>query len=84
VTIMQRQAGDQLLVIATDGLWGVVSNERACEVALSELQAAEGSGLAGCEAMQRVSQRLMAAAVEGQTRDNVTVVVVDLRTAGQA
>lgn len=79
VTIMQRQAEDQLLVMATDGLWGVVSNARVCEVAMAELAAAEAQGVRGCAAMQRVSNELMMAAINSHTRDNVTIVVVDLR-----
>jgi protein phosphatase 2C len=79
VTIMARQAEDQLLVMATDGLWGVMSNSRVCEVAMAELVASEAEGVQGCAAMQRVSDKLMVAAVDSHTRDNVTIVVVDLR-----
>lgn len=33
VTIMDRTAEDECLILATDGLWDVVSNEMACGVA---------------------------------------------------
>lgn len=33
VTIIERTPGDDFLILASDGLWDVVSNETACRVA---------------------------------------------------
>jgi protein phosphatase 2C len=41
VTIMDRTAEDDCLILASDGLWDVVSNETACGVARMCLRAKE-------------------------------------------
>ncbi|CAM8919492.1 unnamed protein product [Rhodiola kirilowii] len=86
VTTTDRTAEDECLIIASDGLWDVVSNETACGVAKMCLS---GKGLknspwaaAGDEsdkACADTSMLLTKLALARHSTDNVSVVVVDLR-----
>lgn len=91
VTITERTAEDECLILASDGLWDVVSNDTACGVvrmclraqktrggdsADGESSAAENSDKACADA----SILLTKLALARQSSDNVSVVVVDLRT----
>lgn len=91
VTITDRTAEDECLILASDGLWDVVSNETACGVASmclrgkgqapvcsqrgSEMGRLENSD----EACSVASMLLTKLALARHSTDNVSVVVVDLR-----
>jgi protein phosphatase 2C len=70
---------DEVLVLASDGLWDVMGNQEAADMALHSLVAAEGQGLQGVAAVKKAAAALTKAALDRGTRDNVTVLVVDLR-----
>jgi serine/threonine protein phosphatase PrpC len=57
---------DELLILATDGLWDVVSNEKACQLALSE------------SSLQKAAQKLVTHAFDNHSGDNITALVVRL------
>ncbi|KAI4384490.1 hypothetical protein MLD38_002640 [Melastoma candidum] len=85
VTVTARTDEDECLILASDGLWDVVSNETACRVAAMCLRAhrlLEGSAAAG-ESSDRAcadaSMLLTKLALARHSSDNVSVVVVDLR-----
>ena len=90
VTIMDRTAEDECLILASDGLWDVVSNDTACgvvrmclraqktascDVGAEESSAGENSDKACADA----SILLTKLALARQSSDNVSVVVVDLK-----
>ncbi|KAL1806154.1 hypothetical protein ACET3Z_029222 [Daucus carota] len=94
VTVIDRTPEDECLVLASDGLWDVVSNETACGVARMCLSAKkpkspprtpgnEISVSAACESSDKAcsdaSILLTKLALARHTADNVSVVVVDLR-----
>jgi protein phosphatase 2C len=79
--MLERTPEDELLVLASDGLWDVISNQEAADMALHVLNAAEASGLTGVAAVRKTATALTKAALDRGTRDNVTVLVVDLRHA---
>lgn len=87
VTITDRTAEDDCLILASDGLWDVVSNETACGVAKMCLN---GKGLKNSpwpsppgdesdKACADTSMLLTKLALARHSTDNVSVVVVDLR-----
>lgn len=85
VTIIDRKAEDECLILASDGLWDVVSNETACGVARMCLK---GKGPVGCslpgdensdKACSDASMLLTKLALARRSADNVSVVVIDLR-----
>lgn len=95
ITIMDRTAEDDCLILASDGLWDVVSNETACGVArmclrgrnrappraAKELEC-EVEGVASemsDKACSDASMLLTKLALARHSTDNVSVVVVDLR-----
>ncbi|KAL2940559.1 Protein phosphatase 2C 37 [Bienertia sinuspersici] len=95
VTITDRSSDDECLILASDGLWDVVSNETAAAVARmclintqkpsSPPQSPENEAVvaAGKESSDKAcsdaSILLTKLALARQSSDNVSVVVVDLR-----
>ncbi|GJM93689.1 hypothetical protein PR202_ga10271 [Eleusine coracana subsp. coracana] len=82
VTVMDRTDKDEFLILASDGLWDVVSNEVACKIARNCL-----SGLAASKYPESVSGSsaadaaalLVELAISRGSNDNISVVVVELR-----
>jgi len=66
VKVVERSENDQFLVLATDGLWDVLSNQEVCGIARARPDA------------QSASEALVSAAFSKGSGDNVTVVVVPL------
>lgn len=86
VTITERTEEDECLILASDGLWDVVSNETACDVVRMCLRGnapagegeGDGSGVSN-KACSDAAMLLTKLALARQSADNVSVVVVDLR-----
>ncbi|EFJ44479.1 hypothetical protein VOLCADRAFT_121292 [Volvox carteri f. nagariensis] len=82
ITSVLRRPEDQLLIMASDGLWDVFTNEEARALALEkfngELQRTSSSKMA----VKKAASSLAKAALAKGSRDNVTVVVVDMRLHG--
>lgn len=94
VTVTDRTSEDECLILASDGLWDVVSNETAVSVARMCLNAekppspprspgnealAASVGEGSDKACSDASILLTKLALARHSTDNVTVVVVDLR-----
>jgi len=81
VTRMERHVDDRLLILASDGVWDVLSNEEVCRIALAELERdlTEEDGNAK-SSLNNVATLLADTALKRGSRDNVTVLVVDLRS----
>lgn len=91
VTVTERTSDDECLILASDGLWDVVSNETACGVARICLQSRKptrypgndvtstAAGECSDKACSDASILLTKLALARHSQDNVSVVVVDLR-----
>ncbi|XP_057473384.1 probable protein phosphatase 2C 24 isoform X2 [Actinidia eriantha] len=94
VTVTDRTAEDDCLILASDGLWDVVSNDTACGVARTCLRGKapvlasalasssaerEAIGKNADKACSDASMLLTKLALARRSSDNVSVVVVDLR-----
>ncbi|KAK1301865.1 putative protein phosphatase 2C 8 [Acorus calamus] len=77
VTVTDRTIHDEFLILASDGLWDVVSNEVACVVARRCLtrHPALSKGVAASEAATVLVELAMARG----SGDNISVVVVELK-----
>ncbi|XP_021909283.1 probable protein phosphatase 2C 51 [Carica papaya] len=82
VIVLERTEADEFLILASDGLWDVVSNEEACRIVRKCLN---GNGqVHGYKVVQEKSVAAMAALVLAElamargSRDNISVVVVEL------
>ncbi|KAK9791129.1 hypothetical protein WJX73_003818 [Symbiochloris irregularis] len=78
VTILARKPEDELLLLASDGLWDVLSNQEACTLAKRCLRRARQRGASRQSAARIAATVLTRAAIDRGSRDNVTVLVVDL------
>lgn len=79
VVIRQRCAEDEFLLLASDGLWEVFSNEDAISVARRCFERAAGRNASRLVATRIACKVLVKAAAQRGSTDNVTVVVVDLQ-----
>ncbi|KAJ8467086.1 hypothetical protein OPV22_029638 [Ensete ventricosum] len=89
VTIVPRAREDECLILASDGLWDVMSNEEVCDVARRRIllwhkkngpvSAATQRGEGTDPAAQAAAECLSRLAVQKGSKDNITVIVVDLK-----
>ncbi|XP_049931344.1 protein phosphatase 2C 51-like isoform X1 [Nymphaea colorata] len=85
VTVTNRTAKDEFLVLASDGLWDVMSNELVCRVARRCLSGAAKKRLPTAEPLAGRTRSALAAATLAElalnrgSYDNISVVVVDLK-----
>jgi len=83
VTFMTRTEDDECLILASDGLWDVVSTGEAGEVACRLLRRHRRNGV-GDEVLltpaQAVANYLVKLAYRKNSSDNISVIVVDLRS----
>ncbi|KAL8522583.1 hypothetical protein ACS0TY_012654 [Phlomoides rotata] len=89
VMFVPRAREDDCLVLASDGLWDVMSNEEACEVARKRIliwHKKNGSnplahrGEDVDPAAQSAAEYLCNLAIQGGSKDNISVIVVDLKS----
>lgn len=76
---LQRTYDDELLLLASDGLWDVFSNQEATTLALRSTMRARERGASASAACRIGASVLARGAMERGSKDNITVVVVDLR-----
>lgn len=84
-----RARDDECLILASDGLWDVMTNEEACEVARRRIllwhkkngipssPLDRGKGID--PAAQAAAEYLSMLALEKGSKDNISVIVVDLK-----
>ncbi|RZC50179.1 hypothetical protein C5167_018608 [Papaver somniferum] len=83
VTFTTRSEEDECLIIASDGLWDVISNDEAGEVARNLLRRRRRStisDIASHSAAQAVADHLTDLASRKNSSDNISVIVVDLKS----
>jgi hypothetical protein len=79
VMVRQRCAEDEFLIVASDGLWEVFSNEDAISVARRCFSRAADRNASRLVATRIACKVLVKAAAQRGSTDNVSVVVVDLQ-----
>jgi protein phosphatase 2C len=83
-----RTKEDECLILASDGLWDVITNEEACDVARrrillwhkklgNTLPAERRDGVD--PAAQAAAEYLSRLALQKGSKDNITVIVIDLK-----
>jgi protein phosphatase 2C len=78
VNCVERTAEDEVLIIATDGLWDVFTCTEATNLARRCILRSKERGMSR-QSSCRVSASVLAkAAIERGSRDNITVIVVDI------
>lgn len=89
IMFVPRAREDECLVLASDGLWDVMSNEEACEVARRRILLwhkkngtnplpERGQGVD--PAAQAAAEYLSSMALQKGSKDNISVIVVDLKS----
>lgn len=92
VTVVSRTREDDFLILATDGLWDVMSSEEACEIARKRIlfwhkknpssssSTSTPRGESEDPASQSAAEYLSKLALQKGSKDNITIVVVDLKS----
>ncbi|PHU28160.1 putative protein phosphatase 2C 8 [Capsicum chinense] len=78
VTVYKRNEWDEFLVIATNGLWDVVSNEVACEVVRKCLDGQIQRRFPERDSAADAAALLTELAIAKGSKDNISVIVVEL------
>ncbi|GAX84473.1 hypothetical protein CEUSTIGMA_g11893.t1 [Chlamydomonas eustigma] len=78
VSCMTRSVEDEVLIIATDGLWDVFSCEEATNLASRCVNRSKERGMTLHGACRVAASVLTKTAMERGSRDNITVIVVDI------
>eukprot|EP00184_Porphyridium_aerugineum_P004623 CAMPEP_0184696402 /NCGR_PEP_ID=MMETSP0313-20130426/3715_1 /TAXON_ID=2792 /ORGANISM="Porphyridium aerugineum, Strain SAG 1380-2" /LENGTH=900 /DNA_ID=CAMNT_0027155029 /DNA_START=310 /DNA_END=3012 /DNA_ORIENTATION=+ len=71
IKVVNRSSADEFIIIASDGVWCRISNERAVKVAGDILRRTGGDA-------KEVTKHLAAAAMSAGSDDNITVIVIVL------
>ncbi|KAK3438455.1 hypothetical protein EUGRSUZ_C03066 [Eucalyptus grandis] len=88
VVFVPRTREDECLVLASDGLWDVMTNEEACDLARKRLLLwhkkngvthLPNKGEVVDPAAQAAAEYLSKCALQKGSKDNITVIVVDLK-----
>ncbi|GAA0140144.1 protein phosphatase [Lithospermum erythrorhizon] len=88
VTFLPRTKEDECIILASDGLWDVMTNEEVCDLARKKillwhkkngttLPTERGEGID--PAAQAAAECLSNRALQKGSKDNITVIVVDLK-----
>lgn len=88
VMFIPRTKDDDCLILASDGLWDVMTNEEVCDLARKRilqwhkkygmtLPSERGEGID--PASQAAAEYLSNRAIQKGSKDNITVIVVDLK-----
>ncbi|XP_073302756.1 protein phosphatase 2C 16-like isoform X1 [Primulina huaijiensis] len=89
VLFMPRARDDECLILASDGLWDVLTNEEVCEVARKRIliwhkkngtQPLVERGEGVDPAAQSAAEYLSNLALQRGSKDNISVIVVDLKS----
>ncbi|KAJ6801939.1 putative protein phosphatase 2C 53 [Iris pallida] len=89
VMIVPRTKEDECLILASDGLWDVMSNEEACDAARRRIllwhkkngvfSTSSSRGEESDPAAQAAADYLSKLALQKGSKDNISVVVIDLK-----
>ncbi|KAL0331099.1 UNVERIFIED_CONTAM: protein phosphatase 2C 51 [Sesamum angustifolium] len=79
VTVVRRSESDEFLIIATDGLFDVVSNETACEVVKKCLSGQIRRVASEETSASEAAATLAELAIAKGSRDNISVIIVQLK-----
>lgn len=81
ITFTTRTDEDECLILASDGLWDVMSNEEASEVARRLLRRRRRQLMAdGISPAQTVADNLTDIALGRSSSDNISIIVIDLKS----
>ncbi|CAI8589797.1 unnamed protein product [Vicia faba] len=92
VTIALREKNDECLILASDGLWDVMTNEEACEIARKRIliwHKKNGTNASTVQsdrvnpAAQYAAEYLSKLALQRGSKDNISVIVIDLKAQRQ-
>ncbi|KAG1339245.1 hypothetical protein COCNU_04G015510 [Cocos nucifera] len=85
VTVTEREEGDECLILASDGLWDVVTNKMACDIARMCLSAPPADGESGSNrACSDAAMLLTKLALARQSADNLQSEAQSWEFAGKA
>ncbi|KAE9608150.1 hypothetical protein Lal_00003432 [Lupinus albus] len=89
VVFVHRKKDDECLILASDGLWDMMTNEEACDIARKRIliwhkkndnNVSIGQSHGVDPAAQYAAEYLSRLALQRGSKDNISVIVIDLKT----
>ena len=80
VVTTTRSEEDEYLLLATDGLWDVLTNEEAYRIIRHTVASNRAQAVSLEECIQSSANRLTRIALDRGSRDNITVILLDLQS----
>lgn len=80
VMTQTRSMDDEYLLLATDGLWDVLTNEEAYRIIRHTIATNQREGVELPDCIQSAANRLTRIAMDRGSRDNITVILLDLQS----
>eukprot|EP00210_Caulerpa_lentillifera_P009032 g8620.t1 len=80
VKTKKRSINDEYLLLATDGLWDVITNDEAYRIIRHTIVKNQKENLSPLDCVQNAANRLVRVALDRGSRDNITVVLLDLQS----
>lgn len=87
VTVIERTENDEFLILASDGLWDVISNEVACQIGrrcLSGRMRRKSQEVVSEGRAAEAAAVLVELAIARGSKDNISVIVVELKKIGNS
>lgn len=82
VTVTKRTNSDEFLILASDGLWDVVSNEYACHVVRrclsGQMRRRSRGTMTAAHSASEAARILAELAISRGSEDNISVIIVEL------
>jgi protein phosphatase 2C len=75
-----RTPDDEFIVLATDGLWGVLTSAKVVRLARLCIERAVVRGASRPSALRVAANVLVKAALKQGSSDNITVIIMDLES----
>lgn len=80
VTVTKRTGADEFLIIATDGLWDMVSNRVACNFVRDYFNGQIRKSVSVRSRARKAATMLAELAMAKGSADNISVIIVELKS----
>lgn len=80
-TVHQRSSKDEYVIVASDGVWGALSNNEAALIINSALSKLKEKGISRKKSFAVAAKCLVKAAMNRGSADNISAIIIDVKKA---
>jgi serine/threonine protein phosphatase PrpC len=78
-TVQQRSSKDEFVIVASDGIWGVLSNDEAALIVNRAMSKLQERGIGRKRSFSVVAKCLVKAAINRGSVDNISCIIIDAK-----